>query len=180
VRRRPAPGAGRDVTAALLSLPDMADVLIARRTIEPRIVECAAGQATQRDLDALAAAIAPARALDLAHPAAPPPDEATAETLSLAAVRFNTALGRATQSRLLGQIMDTLTRRMEPVRRIAVRANPQAAVESLAATLAAVEANDPAAIAAAMEARFAYLERAWEGQTGRRLWRTGPAFLPRG
>jgi DNA-binding FadR family transcriptional regulator len=164
------------MTAVLLSLSDMADVLIARRVIEPRIVEFAAGQATHEDLDAMRDAIAPARALDLSGPV----DDAAAETLSLAAVRFNTAMGRATHSSLLAQIMDTLTRWMEPVRRIAVREAPQAAVDSLSATLEAIEANDFATIALAMEARFTYLERAWEGQTGRRLWRTGPAFLPRG
>lgn len=175
VRRRPALWTPQDMAAVVLSLSDMADVLVARRVIEPRIVEFAAGRATHDDLDAMREAIAPARALDLSGPV----DDQMAETLSLAAVRFNTALGRATHSALLSQVMDTLTRWMEPVRRIAVREAPQAAVESLASTLTAIEANDFARIAVALEARFAYLERAWEGQTGRRLWRTGPGFVPR-
>ncbi len=146
---------------------DMAEVLLARRVIEPPIVELAAIEARESDLAAMAATLSFPRALG------PIPkrdaSEEQVECLLLTAARFNVALGRATHNRVMMQIMDILIRAMEPVRLIAVRQAPREALTTLEATFQAVAQRDAVLIRKSIETRFRHLESAWERASQRRL-----------
>ncbi len=153
---------------------DFVEILITRRAIEPQIVELAANRVTPQDINDLRAILAPLE--NLRGKARYGEDDI--ETLSMAALQFNISLGKATHIPFLETIMQVLSQQIEPVRRVAARGEPAAAIDTLFATLAALEKNDPALIAAILARRFNYLERAWERQTGRKVWRDTPSFLP--
>lgn len=155
---------------------DFVEILITRRAIEPQIVELAATRVTPQDLQEMRAILAPLEAMrGKAHYA-----EDDIETLSKAALQFNISLGKATHINFLETIMQVLSQQIEPVRRMATRDDPSAAIDTLFRTLSALEKNDPVLIAAELARRFNHLERAWEKQTGRKLWRDAPSFLPPG
>jgi DNA-binding FadR family transcriptional regulator len=162
--------------STLVPLGNVVDVLIARRAIEPRILELASAGASEEDLQIMSDALEPLSTARLSQPLS----DADVELLSSAALKFNIALGRATHVKFLENVMQVLTELMEPVRRVAIRQNPEAAVDTLRQTLDAINRGDPQLIKAVLERRFDYLERAWENETGRRLWRELPSFLPNG
>ncbi len=150
-----------------VDLSDMADVLIARRVIEPPIVELAACEATDRDFAALDAALAPARALGRipkTHAG-----EAAIDCLVLTAARFNVALGRATHNTTMAEMMDLLSRAMEPVRQVAVRQAPREALSTLEHTLSAVSTRDLVMIRQSIAIRLDHLEATWERLASRKL-----------
>ncbi|WMS44636.1 FCD domain-containing protein [Acuticoccus sp. MNP-M23] len=153
---------------------DFVEILITRRAIEPQIVELAAARATAQDIEEMRAILAP---LEGMRGKSRDVDD-DIETLSRAALQFNTALGKATHIKFLETIMQVLSQQIEPVRRMATRDDPAAAIDTLFRTLSALEKNDRDLISTELERRFNYLERAWEKKTGRKLWRGSPSFLP--
>ncbi|WP_116085868.1 FadR/GntR family transcriptional regulator [Tropicimonas sp. IMCC34011] len=154
---------------------DFVEILISRRALEPQIVELAVNRATASDYARLHEILAPLK--ELRGKAELSEDEV--ELLSMAALQFNMALGQTTHIGFLETIMQVLAQQIEPVRREAVLGNPQASIETLFDTLAALEAADLPRIRAILEQRFQYLEEAWEASTGRKLWRDTPQFLQR-
>ena len=175
VTGRPPPGYIQMFLPAPAEIHDFVEILISRRALEPQIVELAANRATATDYNRLHEILAPLKGLRGKAELT----ESEVELLSMAALQFNMALGQTTHIGFLETIMQVLAQQIEPVRRKAVLTNPQASIETLFDTLAALEAGDLARIRIILEQRFRYLEDAWETSTGRKLWRDTPQFLQR-
>ncbi|MDT0682018.1 FCD domain-containing protein [Roseicyclus sp. F158] len=159
-----------------VEVEDFAEILITRRAIEPQIVELAASRASPQELQEMRDILAPLEELRGRDHYT----EEDIETFSMAALRFNTALGRATHMRILETIMQVLTQQIEPIRRRAAAKVPAAAIDTLLATLDAICLGDSEKIASVLATRFNYLEQAWQEETGRQIWREPPRFLATG
>lgn len=155
-----------------LPMEDIANVLEARRLIEPHVSRLAAAYGTSADFQAMRDAVA------LSGEASAPfrkrrISREGMELMTIASTRFTIAVARATQNSVFVQIMEILLRRMEPVRMHALAELDDITVSTrtLAASLEAIESGDPDLIDKATFDRIGLLEAAWERATGRRLRR---------
>jgi hypothetical protein len=136
-------------------------------SIEPAIVELAAREATEKDFAAMNALLALARAMAPISECDPTDEEIIC--LALTAARLNVALGRATQNATMAEIMNPLSRAMDPVRHLAVRESPREALSPLEATLDAVTRRDVELIRRTLTVRFDHVEEVRERTSKRRL-----------
>lgn len=156
---------------------DLADVLEARRLLEPHIAKLAAMRATDEDFDAMRAAIAFGReAFEKGNGQI---SEQTGLYIRIANVRLHTSIARATRNKLFIEIMDLMIRRLEPLREWALKNNMMGAysVAIQHDVCVAIEGGRPEQIDAVFARLFPILETAWEEMTGRKLYRQEPDFL---
>ena len=155
-----------------LPMDDIASVLEARRLIEPHVTRIAATYGTPADFLAMREAVALSEHTG-ARFRSRRIDDKGVELMTVASTRFNIAVARATQNSVIVQMMEVLLRRMDPVRKLALRELPDVTLSTrtLANSLAAIESGDPDLIDKATSERIGLLESAWERATGRRLRR---------
>jgi GntR family transcriptional repressor for pyruvate dehydrogenase complex len=151
-----------------LRVGQVAQVLEARRLLEPRVAQLAALYATDDDFAALERTIELQRKIG---------DDR--ERLSALDTRFHLVLAHATRNYMVVAQMRLLLRDVEIARDMALRGpfEAEAIVETHARTLAAIESGDGQRIEQAMDAHLSYLERLWEAESGRPRLRRPPAFL---
>ncbi len=155
-----------------LPMEDIANVLEARRLIEPHVSRLAAAYGTPADFQAMHDAVALSAEAGTPYRKRRISREGM-ELMTIASTRFTIAVARATQNSVFVQIMEILLRRMEPVRMRALAELDDITVSTrtLAASLEAIESGDPDLIDKATFDRIGLLEAAWERATGRRLRR---------
>jgi GntR family transcriptional repressor for pyruvate dehydrogenase complex len=137
---------------AHLRAAEIADVLEARRLLEPQVAKLAARTARGADLDELSEIIELQRAsLD---------DRARFLQLDL---RFHLALARATSNAALVELMTLVLERLELARDTAARdpQDPEHALGVHERTLEAIRSRDPDRIEAAMDEHLGLLEGLW-------------------
>lgn len=151
-----------------LRMGEVAQVLEARRLLEPRVAQLAGLYATDDDLEELAALIARQRAAG-----------ADRERVRILDTRFHLAVARASRNQVVVELTRTLLRHVEIARDMALRAaiEPDTVVELHERTLEAIRGGDPATIEAAMDHHLSYLESIWERESGRPRLRPLPQFL---
>ena len=155
-----------------MPMDDIASVLEARRLIEPHVTRIAATYGTPADFLAMREAVALSENTGARFRSRRINDQGV-ELMTVASTRFNIAVARATQNSVIVQMMEVLLRRMDPVRKLALRELPDVTLSTrtLANSLAAIESGDPELIDKATSERIGLLENAWERATGRRLRR---------
>ena len=152
-----------------LSVAEIASVLEARRTLEPRVAQLAALVATGDDFDRLAEMIARQRAVV--------DDPFRLRRLDS---EFHLMIAEATHNRTVMLMMHTLYERLELTRHPTVQ--PDEATRTLDVherTLAALMSRNPETVEQVMDEHLAVMEEAWERETGRSFRRIVPQFLAR-
>lgn len=151
-----------------LRMGEVAQVLEARRLLEPRVAQLAGLYATDEDLAELEALIARQRTAG-----------GDRERVRILDTRFHLAVARATRNQVVVELTRALLRHVEIVRDMALRApvEPERVVELHERTLQAIRSGDPTAIEAAMDHHLAHLEGIWERESGRPRLRPLPDFL---
>jgi GntR family transcriptional regulator, transcriptional repressor for pyruvate dehydrogenase complex len=149
-------------------ISEVAEVLEARRLIEPRVAQLAALRATEADFEAMERTIELQRVRPIAD-----------ERFVQLDIRFHTAIARATQNETVVGLMRALLRRLELARQSAMRSagDLDEAVDIHVRTLAAIMSGDPEAVEVAMDEHLSFLETRWQEETGRARLRKIPAFL---
>ncbi len=153
---------------------EVADVLEARRLLEPRVAQLAAVHADEDDFAAMAQTIERKREVAAAD------DFLRNEDLFLQLdLKFHIAMARATRNATIVSLMRSLLRHLEIARDMAMHAPlvPDWTIEIHERTLAAIRAADFPLIESVMDEHLAQLEQTWEKETGRGLVRPLPDFL---
>ncbi len=153
---------------------EVADVLEARRLLEPRVAQLAAVHATEDDFTTMAQTIERKREVAAAD------DFLRNEDLFLQLdLKFHIAMARATRNATIVSLMRSLLRHLEIARDMAMHAPlvPDWTIEIHERTLAAIRAADFPLIESVMDEHLAQLEQTWEKETGRGLVRPLPDFL---
>ena len=155
-----------------LRVTEVAQVLEARRLLEPQVAQLAAVYGTEADFDAMERTIALQR-------------EATGDHLRSLQLdlRFHLQLARATKNETIVSMMRTVLRQLEIARDMALHgANGEAelAIAIHERTLGALRRRDVKAIGVAMDEHMRFLERRWELETGRKGRRNGDRPRKRG
>jgi GntR family transcriptional repressor for pyruvate dehydrogenase complex len=155
-----------------ISLEELEHTLEARRLFEPHIARLAAMYATPSDFERMRSAVR-LSADTVAQFRGRKISATGVQLMTLASTRFNIAVARATQNPMLLKMTESMLRRIELVRQIALRELPDISVstKTLASSLAAIESGDPEQIDHVTADRIAELESAWERATGKRLRR---------
>jgi DNA-binding FadR family transcriptional regulator len=159
-------------------ITEVAQVLEARRVLEPRVAQLAAARATEEDYAALERTIADQRAMvaggDLLR------DGREDRFLALD-VRFHLAIARAAGNATLVGLVRSLYRDLEIARDMAMHHEtvPEWVIDIHERTLAAIRSGDLDAVDRVMDEHLAELERTWEAETGRALTRRIPGSLLR-
>jgi DNA-binding FadR family transcriptional regulator len=172
VRRGPGGGmfVARDVVPVELvrqrssmRLTEVAQVLEARRVIEPGVAQLAAQRAGEADLEPLERSIEEMRAICERGYAAE--DEDRFLQLDL---QFHLALARASANPTIVSLMRTVLRELEIARDMAMHLPlvPEWTIDIHERTLAAVRSGDPARVAEVMDEHLSQLERTAEAQEG--------------
>ncbi len=153
---------------SLLRMGEVAQVLEARRLLEPRVAQLAGLYATDEDLDQLATLVSRQREAG-----------GDRERVRILDTRFHLAIARATRNQVVVELTRTLLRHVEIARDMALRTpiEPERVLELHLRTLEAIRSGDPAAIEAAMDHHLSHLEGIWEQESGRPRLRTPPEFL---
>lgn len=157
-------------TAPTLRIAEVADVLLARRLLEPQVAQLAALHATPDNFDAMRRTIDDQRRSLRNRPRFLQLDH-----------RFHLELARATRNTLVVTLMRLMLRHLAVAQEMAVRGphEPERAIELHEQTLRALMTRDPDRISEAMDAHLSYLEDIWEEETGRaRVQRLPPFLLP--
>jgi GntR family transcriptional regulator, transcriptional repressor for pyruvate dehydrogenase complex len=146
-----------------LRVNEVAQVLEARRVLEPQVAQLAAVYGTAADFDAMERTIGLQR-------------EARGDHLRSLQMdlRFHLQMARATRNETIVALMRTVLRQLEIARDMALHdANGESdlAIAIHERTLAALRRRDAHAIALAMDEHMRFLERVWEAEGGRRLRR---------
>ena len=151
-----------------LRIGEVAQVLEARRLLEPRVAQLAGMYADEQDLEELGEILERQRAA-----------AGDRERVRLLDTRFHLAIARATRNHVVVELTRSLLRRVEIARDMALRTpvEPRRVIEMHERTLRAITAGDPQAIDAAMDEHLAYLEVIWERESGRPRLRRPPDFL---
>jgi DNA-binding FadR family transcriptional regulator len=151
-----------------LRLAEIAGVLEARRLFEPRVAQLAALRGTEKDFDDLR------KTIDLQRQAGD--DREHALQLDL---RFHLRIAHATQNATLVAMMQHLLKQLEIARDMALRGEdePALAIAIHERTLEAILSGDPEAVEIAMDEHMSFLEKIWEGESGRPCLRRPPDFL---
>jgi len=149
-------------------LEDIDSAMEARRLFEPHVVRMAAIYATPADFERMRSAV------ELSQQASAMPrkgqiGDEVVQRMTVASTRFNIAVARATQNSTIVQMMEVMMRRMELVRRLAVRALPNISMSTqmLANSLKAIESGDQLQIDRATAERLEVLETAWKMVSGK-------------
>ena len=157
-----------------MRIHEVAQVLEARRLLEPRVAQLAAVHASEEDFAAMGALLERKRAL------AAEDDFLKHEDLFLQLdLKFHLAMARATRNSTVVQLMRSLFRRLEIARDMAVHAPlvPDWVISIHERTLTAIRAADFQLIDQVMDEHLSQLEQIWERVTGRGLVRPLPDFL---
>jgi GntR family transcriptional repressor for pyruvate dehydrogenase complex len=151
-----------------LRIGEVAQVLEARRLLEPRVAQLAALYATEADFAELE------RLIERQREAAGDRDR-----VRVLDTRFHLAIARATRNEIVVEQMRLLLRHVEIARDMALRTplEPELIVATHERTLAAIASGEADEIEAAMDEHLGYLERIWEEESGRPRLRRPPAFL---
>jgi DNA-binding FadR family transcriptional regulator len=151
-----------------LRVGEVAQVLEARRLLEPRVAQLAALYATDDDFERLGHLIERQRE-----------SAADRDRVRVLDTRFHLAIARATRNDVIVEQMRLLLRHVEIARDMALRSStePDLIVATHERTLAAIVGGDADEIEAAMDEHLGYLERIWEEESGRPRLRRPPAFL---
>jgi GntR family transcriptional regulator, transcriptional repressor for pyruvate dehydrogenase complex len=161
-----------------LRITEVAQVLEARRVLEPRVAQLAAMRAGDEDYRAMERTIADQRALieggDLLR------DGREDRFLALD-VRFHLAIARASGNGMLVGLVRQLYREIEIARDMAMHHEtvPEWVIDVHERTLGAIRSGDLDAVDRVMDEHLGELERTWEQETGRALVRPVPDFLLR-
>jgi GntR family transcriptional regulator, transcriptional repressor for pyruvate dehydrogenase complex len=149
-------------------ISEVANVLEARRLLEPRVAQLAALRATEADFEAMHRSIELQRELLDDH-----------KRFLVLDIRFHMTIARATQNDTIVGLMRTLLRRLEIARQQAFRSagDPEEAIEIHVRTLKAIMSGDPDAVDVAMDEHLSFLETRWQEETGRARLRKVPSFL---
>jgi GntR family transcriptional repressor for pyruvate dehydrogenase complex len=148
-------------------ISEFANLLEARRLLEPRVAQLAALRATESDFQAMQ------KTIDLER------EVPNHERFVQLDIRFHVAIARATQNETVLGLMRTLLRRLEIAMHYALRSpdDRDEAIELHVRTLKAIMSGDPEAVAIAMDEHLSFLEKRWEEETGRARLRKIPDFL---
>jgi DNA-binding FadR family transcriptional regulator len=161
-----------------IRIHEVAQVLEARRLLEPRVAQLAAMRAQPEDFEALEQTIADQRAVVAAGSILRGGREDRFLALD---VRFHLALARSTGNGVLVGLVRSIYRDLEIARDMAMHREtvPDWSIEIHERTLAAVRSGDLEEVDLVMDEHLAQLERTWEHETGTALVRPTPGFLVR-
>ena len=161
-----------------LRISEVAQVLEARRVLEPRVAALAAMRAGEDDFRALERTIDEQRRLASAGDVVESGNEDRFLALD---VRFHLAIARASGNGMLVGLVRQLYRDLEIARDMAMHHEtvPGWVIDVHERTLAAIRSGDLEAVDRVMDEHLAGLERTWEQETGRALLRPVPEFLVR-
>lgn len=161
-----------------LRIHEVAQVLEARRVLEPRVAQIAAARATPHDFEAMQKTIDDQRAIlaagDLLR-------EGREDRFLALDVRFHLTIARASGNQTLVGLVRSLYHDLEIARDMAMHHEtvPEWVLDVHERTLAAIRSGDLDAVDRVMDEHLAELERTWEIETGQALVRTLPEFLVR-
>jgi DNA-binding FadR family transcriptional regulator len=161
-----------------MRIHEVAQVLEARRLLEPRVAQLAAMRAGAEDFEAMQRTIEDQHAL-LSEGSIM---RAGREDRFLALdVRFHLALARSTGNGVLVGLVRSVYRDLEIARDMAMHREtvPDWSIDIHERTLAAIRSGDLDQVDAVMDEHLAQLERTWEQETGTALVRPTPGFLVR-
>jgi DNA-binding FadR family transcriptional regulator len=156
-----------------MRIGEVAQVLEARRLLEPRVAQLAAAHAGEQDFAAMQKTIERQRELV-------GPDFLKHEDLFLQLdMAFHLAVARATGNSTVVSLMRSLLGKLEVARDMAMHAPtvPEWTIDIHERTLEAIRAADFDLIDEVMDEHLAQLEQMWERETGRGLIRPLPDFL---
>jgi DNA-binding FadR family transcriptional regulator len=151
-----------------LRIGQVANVLEARRLIEPNVAQLAASRATDADIDSMQ------RIIELQR--ATLGEENRFLELDL---RFHLAMARATHNETVVSLVRPMLRQLEIARRRMLQAEGDAerTLEIHERTLAAIVSGDAVEIERVMDEHLGWLEERWQQETGRLRLRKTPDFL---
>jgi DNA-binding FadR family transcriptional regulator len=161
-----------------MRIGEVAQVLEARRVLEPRVAALAARRGGVDDFRAMERTIADQRELvaagDLMR-------EGREDRFLALDVRFHLAIARASGNAMLVGLVRQLYRELEIARDMAMHhaTVPEWVIDVHERTLAAIRSGDLDAVERGMDEHLSELERTWEQETGRSLVRPTPEFLVR-
>ncbi|WP_205699373.1 FadR/GntR family transcriptional regulator [Conexibacter sp. SYSU D00693] len=157
-----------------LRLGEVAQVLEARRLVEPRVAQLAAVRATDDDFAAMQRSIDLMR--ELVAEGYTPEDE---DRFLQIDVMFHLALARAAGNQTVETLMRMLIRELEIARDMAMHHPlvPEWTIEIHRRTMEAVRRGDVAEVEHVMDEHLGQLERAYEEESNRALVRPLPDFL---
>ncbi len=161
-----------------LRIHEVAQVLEARRLLEPRVAQLAAARAGEEDFLAMERTITDQQTLVAQGSILKAGREDRFLTLD---VRFHLALARSTGNAVLVGLVRSVYRDLEIARDMAMHREtvPDWSIDMHQRTLAAVRSGDLDAVDGVMDEHLAQLERTWEQETGTPLVRPTPGFLVR-
>ena len=161
-----------------LRISEVAQVLEARRVLEPRVAALAAMRAGEEDFRVLERTIDEQRRLASAGDVVESGNEDRFLALD---VRFHLAIARASGNAMLVGLVRQLYRDLEIARDMAMHHEtvPAWVIDVHERTLGAIRSGDLEAVDRVMDEHLAGLERTWEQETGRALLRPVPEFLVR-
>ncbi len=161
-----------------LRIHEVAQVLEARRLLEPRVAQLAAARAGEDDFHAMERTIADQEALVAKGSIL---EDGREDRFLALDVRFHLALARSTGNAVLVGLVRSVYRDLEIARDMAMHREtvPDWSIDMHQRTLAAVRSADLDAVDDVMDEHLAQLERTWEQETGTALIRPTPDFLVR-
>src|SRR4051794_17702301 len=156
-----------------MRIGEVAQVLEARRMLEPRVAQLASMRAGDDDFQAMERSIEDMRALVAKGPLA-----STDRFLQLD-VQFHLGIARATGNDMIVRLVRQLYRELEIARDMAMHHDlvPDWTIAIHLRTLTALRSGDLSTVDAVMDEHLNQLERTWEQETGRALVRPTPEFL---
>ncbi|HVL95873.1 MAG TPA: FCD domain-containing protein [Solirubrobacteraceae bacterium] len=159
-----------------MRIGEVAQVLEARRLLEPRVAQLAAMRAGDDDFHAMERSIEDMRVLVGGGPLTGGGREDRFLQLD---VQFHLGMARATGNDMLLTLVRQLYRELEIARDMAMHHElvPDWTIDVHLRTLAALRSGDLAHVDQVMDEHLAQLERTWEQETGRALVRPTPEFL---
>jgi DNA-binding FadR family transcriptional regulator len=162
-----------------LRITEVAQVLEARRVLEPRIAQLAAMRAGDDDYAAMQRTIDDQRSI-MAEAGEFFRGGREDRFLALD-VRFHLAIARASGNPMLVSLARQLYRELEIARDMTMHYEtvPDWTIDVHERTLAAIRSGDLEAVDRVMDEHLGAVERTWEQETGRALVRPTPEFLQR-
>jgi DNA-binding FadR family transcriptional regulator len=159
-----------------MRIGEVAQVLEARRLLEPRVAQLAAMRAGDDDFRAMDRSIGDMRELVSGGPLTGGGREDRFLQLD---VQFHLGIARATGNDMIVTLVRQLYRELEIARDMAMHHElvPDWTITIHDRTLAALRSGDLAQVDQVMDEHLAQLERTWEQETGRALVRPTPEFL---
>ena len=162
-----------------MRIGEVAQVLEARRLLEPRVAQLAAMRATDDDFLTLEKTIDQQRALTAKNGKGLA--EGKLDRFLALDVQFHIGIARATGNAHIVSLVRSLYRQLEIARDMAMHHEPVPdwSIGIHERTLAAIRSGDLEEVDRVMDEHLGQLEHTWEQETGRTLVRPTPAFLLR-